>query len=158
MTEIALHNRYQEVVAYATVDDCDFWLIKFFSWHRANGYARAKINGKNIYMHQLIKPCKEGFEVDHKNGNKLDNTRSNLRVVTKRQQRQNLGCYRTKGRTSRYRGVSWDKRYGKWRAQVKVDGKKIYLGRFLDEEEAARIVSEYRQTVFTHTNEDRKQG
>jgi len=83
-------------------------------------------------MHRSLLPGVA--EVDHRNGNGLDNRRANLRDSEGKNQR-NVG---SRGGTSLYKGVSWDKDTGKWRAQIKVDGRKIYLGLHVDELDAAR--------------------
>lgn len=84
-------------------------------------------------------------QADHKNHDTLDNRRENLRIVTRRQNSQNTrSCINS---SSKYKGVSWYKRYRKWRAQIHhpcfgVDpsgqGKQKYLGSFNSEIEAAR--------------------
>jgi hypothetical protein len=83
---IPLRNRRKELVAVAIVSDCDRDLARL-RWHLDGGkYARHTYSADDhVYLHQAIMPCGEGFEVDHINGNKLDNRRSNLRVVTKSQ-------------------------------------------------------------------------
>lgn len=74
--------------------------------------------------------------VDHINGDGLDNRRANLRAVTATQNNWNRR-FRKTGR-SKYTGVSWDKRRDKWRADIYENYRKIYLGHFDNEEEAAR--------------------
>ena len=75
---------------------------------------------------------KKGFEIDHINGNGLDNRKSNLRFVTPRQNLQNM---HTK-RYSKYPGVTWHKINHRWMAQIKINGRPIYLGYFNNEYEA----------------------
>ncbi len=83
----------------------------------------------------------DGRQVDHINRNRLDNTRGNLRVVTAAQNAQNMP---SRGR-SRYRGVSFDTQHGLWRAQGQVAGRRVRLGRFATELEAARVAQEWRR-------------
>jgi hypothetical protein len=81
-------------------------------------------------MHGLI----AAFTVtDHRDGNRLNNQRSNLRACTHSQN----GCNRAKLRAtaSQYKGVRLLE--GKWAAEIRLDGKRAYLGRFLTEEDAA---------------------
>lgn len=78
-------------------------------------------------MHRKIVKAPVGKVVDHINGNKLDNRRSNLRIVdqTKNQaNRQHLN----RNNKSGFRGVSWSKAAEKWESCVMYLGKKIYLG------------------------------
>lgn len=78
--------------------------------------------------------------IDHKNGNGLDNRRSNLRFCTNAQNQHNQrkwGSRSGKPLSSRYKGVSWHRR-GHWRAKIQAQGKRRYLGQFQSEEAAAR--------------------
>jgi len=84
-------------------------------------------------MHRLIMGNPQGMEVDHINGNGLDNRRCNLRVVTTSQNQANQHARR--GRSS-FKGVF--KQRSRWRARIHVQQKGINLGSFLTEEEAAR--------------------
>ena len=96
-------------------------------------YAKTKTRraGGNLYMHSLI----TGFaEVDHWDGDGLNNRRSNLREVT---HAQNMGNARKQyGCSSQYKGVYWGGK--KWQAQIGVNHGTRYLGRFVNEEDAAR--------------------
>jgi hypothetical protein len=144
--EIPLYGKYARG-RIALVDEEDFELASRYRWYvqevrpgegRAPlAYAKARTKTGNIYMHKLI----TGFaEVDHQDGNGLNNRRSNLRDVT---HAQNMGNARKQhGTTSRFKGVYWSQRkgsaQGRWQAQIGVNHGTRYLGRFDDEEEAAR--------------------
>lgn len=85
-------------------------------------------------MHQEILP---GYpKVDHKNGDGLDNQRSNLRPTTLSQNRAN--SRKTPGCSSQFKGVSWHTKSQKWMAGIKVAQKSFNLGLYHIEEEAAR--------------------
>lgn len=126
----------------AIIDDEDFVLIGHYKWSfSSSGYACRDqyINGKpkRLYMHRVIMGNHlNGYEVDHINGNPLDNRRRNLRLVT---HKQNLANQKKQNRklSSIYKGVYFDKATGKWRGQVGYMGKKYALGRFYTEQEAA---------------------
>ena len=89
-----------------------------------------------LYIHRLIMDAPKGMDVDHINGNPLDNRKSNLRICTHAENQRNKGAY--KNNTSGYKGVSWYKRDKKWIAGIKHNNKGIYIGLFEDKEEAAR--------------------
>jgi hypothetical protein len=94
-------------------------------------------------MHRFVLGLRKGDprKVDHKNRNRLDNRRENLRVVTSAENAQNLE--RNYGR-SRHRGVAWHKVTKKWRAVVRLDGRQHHLGYFDDEDEAGAVASAFR--------------
>lgn len=118
----------------------DGTLAKRASWHLNNGYAAAVIDGGTVYLHQLVLPAPPGYEVDHRDGNKLNNRRSNLRLVTRSQQMMNTRL-RTDNKSG-FRGVSWDEQTKKWRARLVFEGKTHNLGRFDTEMEAASVYAE----------------
>jgi hypothetical protein len=73
------------------------------------------------------------MEVDHINHNGLDNRRINLRIATARQNKQNTKIQ--KSNTSGYKGVTKDRT--KWRAMIRISGKRVHLGMFDDKRDAA---------------------
>lgn len=120
------------------IDKRDLPLYKSKKWFigvRESGikYLSTSINGIEIYFHKLITNVKEGLEVDHINGNGLDNRRQNIRTCTHSQNMMNKKIY--KNNRSGYKGVYRDK--GKWRVQLKRGGKRLYDGYFEDPKEAA---------------------
>lgn len=132
----------------AVVDDEDYENLSSFRWHYAGaGYAarrRLKAEGgydKILYMHRVILGQPDGLDVDHINGNKLDNRRENLRAVTHQQNMLNWNG-RSGSSTSKYRGVSWDKCRNLWKAQIQVKGVNAFIGRFTTEDEAALAYNE----------------
>lgn len=104
------------------------------------GYANGKRIRRHIYLHRFLLNAKEGQIVDHKNGNKLDNRRSNLRFVTAAQNTQNRGSEKFRGRHSNYKGVCRTSNTAKhqWRATITRDGIINHLGTFEKEIDAAR--------------------
>jgi hypothetical protein len=88
-------------------------------------------------MHREIMNPPPRLLVDHRNNNTLDNRRDNLRLATRRQNTCNRR--KTKSKTSsRFIGVYFDKRSGKWAAKIKFMNKVIWLGRFNSEIDAAK--------------------
>lgn len=127
----------------AMVDDEDFQFLLGFKWvahkERRRWYASTSVNGKCIKMHWLILPTVKPLMVDHIDSNGLNNQRLNLRQVTNSQncmnQRKQLN------RSSKYKGVTFDKATKKWFSQIQIDGNrysKKHLGRFVNEIDAAK--------------------
>jgi hypothetical protein len=120
----------------AYVDATDYEWLSQWTWHLYCGYAGRWEGRKTIFMHREIVQPGKGMVVDHKNRNKLDNTRENLRACTHQENMQNAG--KQNGATSRFRGVSWSKKDRKWLARICCDYKQYAIGYFTDEVEAAR--------------------
>jgi hypothetical protein len=129
----------------ALVDDEDFDFLNQWKWEYSHGYARRSkpINGQ-YSMHRVVVNPPKGVELDHIDGNKLNNQKSNLRFATRSENGFNRG--KNKSNTSGYKGVFWggddSKRVKKWKAQITVNRKVHYLGRFLTKEEASLAYKE----------------
>lgn len=95
------------------------------------------VNGRMVkrFLHRMIMNAPPGIQVDHINGDPLDNRRCNLRLCTHAENQCNQHVVR--GR-SQFKGVTWHKQNRKWRARIVHHGKDIHLGLFDDEVEAAR--------------------
>lgn len=121
------------------VDEADLPVLAPYAWYairrKRTWYAQTNSPAGLMLMHRLLVGV-EGVGVDHIDGNGLNNRRVNLRVAN---QTQNNANQRVRaGGSSRFKGVSWSEERSKWVAQIAVNGKRRNLGRFLDEEEAAR--------------------
>ena len=130
------------------IDDEDYELIKDYTWHvrshRYTFYATCRHRCKDgkyrtVNMHRVIKGLKhkDGNIVDHKNRNGLDNRKENLRVCTNFENARNARK-RKDGNTSKYKGVSFRKSHDKFLSRIQVDKKRIHLGYFKNEIEAAK--------------------
>jgi hypothetical protein len=126
------------------VDDQDYYWLSQFKWRAqcslGHWYAVRSVrrNGKLTaeMMHRIILglDSDDGRVVDHMNHDGLDNQRSNLRPCSHGQNEQNRGR-KTTG-TSRALGVYWDSNHKKWRAQVSVNKKRVYIKDFTCEDDA----------------------
>lgn len=119
---------------FALVDDEDFDDLAPHKWfYGCDGYAARNSTGTwprrhTIMMHRVITDAPKGLQVDHINGNKIDNRRRNLRIVTSAQNRYNSNASKgVVGRTSRYKGVSWNPNSRKWSARICENGKDVNL-------------------------------
>lgn len=114
------------------VSNEDFDRVRRICWRFiGKGYVWNETYG---YVHRFILNYTGSKDIDHKNNDKLDNTRDNLRVATKSQNLANKGSH--KGSSSKYTGVSLYKKDNKWHACITINRKTIHLGTFVDEKEA----------------------
>lgn len=130
----------------ALIDAADELLVANHGWcsHKRGGaekneerrYVHAKINGVNVSLHRFLMNPPSHLEVDHIDGDGLNNCRSNLRVVTHRENMANQGK-RFGEFSSRFVGVHWHAQRRKWNAMIRREGKRIHLGLFTNEEDAA---------------------
>jgi hypothetical protein len=133
----------------ALVDDEDFEYLNQWKWCAVSSKTRntfyalrtinvSSVNDKcrQIRMHREIMKTSKGLEVDHIDGDGLNNQKYNLRNCSRLQNVLNQKIQKV-SKTSRYRGVLWNGRR-KWRVQIQYKGKVHYLGYFNIEEEAAR--------------------
>jgi hypothetical protein len=134
---------------WAILDPQDFYSFGNFKWSLGgNGkkyYAVRSAKNENgeikiVRLHRQIIEAPDGFLVDHRNGNGLDNRRTNLRVATQSQNMQNRR--KRKNTTSKFIGVSFDKEHSKWDARIYHQRKQVFLGRFVNEIEAAKAFDE----------------
>lgn len=120
------------------VDDADYEALATRHWCFAtNGYVVSRIGGGMIYLHRFLLNASPEHEVDHIDGNKLNNQRSNLRLVTRQQNARNVASHG--GSSSLFKGVAWCKQTQRWRAHITVNGMFKHLGRFDTEHEAAHV-------------------
>lgn len=134
------------------IDDEDYELASLHKWYAHKGcntfYARTNVykEGKRTItsLHQLIMGTFPGKNVDHINGDGLDNRKENLRVCTTQENSRN--SHYVKG-SSVYKGISFNKKRQKWQASIKFNGTNKFLGYFAEEIMAAqaydRAASEY---------------
>lgn len=130
----------------AIIDAADWERVSRYRWHampqdkrlfRAAANVANVVGRRKVLLHRFILSAPRDLEVDHVNGDPLDNRRCNLRLATAQENARNQG--KTHGR-SRYKGVSFrmDLRSRPWVAKLKVSGRTVHLGYFATEEEAAR--------------------
>lgn len=160
MRRIPLRGRGGGIRAYALVDDEDYERVAAHRWSlQGTGYAHRKVGPKGaqtaILLHRFILGLEkgDGLHTDHRNGDRLDCQRANLRIVTNAQNHQN----RTVGKANRsgHLGVSWfplARTPGRWRAAVVLDGKQHHLGLFDDVDDAAQAVADFRAEHMTHSD------
>src|SRR6185437_1781145 len=134
----------------AIVDAADFDYLNQWKWHAdpaMGGKWRAARtermpNGKRrkVYMHKALLLVDPGVDVDHRDGDGLNNRRSNLRAATRQQNAFNSG--RQHDNTSGHVGVSWHRLNNGWQAYIYVNRKRIHLGHFKNKADAVRAREE----------------
>ena len=140
---IILRNRKQEIVGETIIDRKNYNKIIKHKWHKTtNGYAQTNINGKSVFMHSLVLKRRGGFQLDHKNRNKLDNTEKNLRYATHQQNVFNRDVV----------GVRFRKDCNKWEARITINGKYKHIGLFKEKDAAIshrkRLAKKYHKKFF----------
>ena len=128
----------------AQVDSSDYAQVTKYRWYLdIRGYSYKKgLNKNRLFMHQFImgaypdgKP-----EIDHIDGNKLNNRRGNLRFCTRAENSNNRRKY--KNNTSGYKGISWNKQAKKWQCRLCFNSKAHYIGLYSDIKEAIIAVKQ----------------
>lgn len=142
------------------VSDEDFEYLNQWKWCVSHyGYAVRSCrrpNGKKgiLWMHRALmermlnEPIPDGYQVDHIDSNSLNNQRGNLRLATKSQNQMNRQNKKRAGNTSRFKGVCYARRERVWRAETKLKGKRINIGSFDSEEDAARAYDAVARELF----------
>jgi hypothetical protein len=122
--------------ATCSVDDEDFPLLSRHTWYQNNsGYATTEINRNRILMHRLVfGPVRGKYLVDHKDQNKLNNQKTNLRIASK--QENSINCKHRKNSKTGYRGVR--ELNGRYQAYTTYNGKQVSFGVYDTAELAAR--------------------
>lgn len=140
----------------------DYDKIKGYYWATRKGYLYAKnrtvencklkIDQQTIKMHRLVMGCYDDVEaygsmdVDHRNHNKFDNRKSNLRICTRQENNRNRGV--SNHNTSGVIGVSWYESEHKWGAYITIDNKHISLGRYDNFDDAVKARKEAEEKYF----------
>ena len=139
----------------ALVSDRDYAYLMRWQWRRNTGRGNYAVrdaprpNRALIFMHKVVAARKQPpivGQVDHRNQNKLDNQRSNLRAATSSQNKANEGLRSTN--KSGYRGVCWDRRDKTWRACIVVNCRQISLGYYQDKKVAAKAYNQAARKYF----------
>lgn len=143
---------------YAMVDDNDFERLNMHKWRlHPQGYACTSIwlkgtgKGTVAVMHRMVLVPQDGMDIDHKDQNKINNQRQNLRIVTRSQNMSNVRKIKDDTAHSQYKGVSRLKRFNlkkQWLAYIRLDYKTYYFGYYEDEREAAHVYNQVAEQLF----------
>jgi hypothetical protein len=132
---------------YAKVDSADYYRLKKYEWVAQKigrrCYARRYMAGGKesrgtiVYLHQEIIDVPKGMVIDHINHDGMDDRSANLRAATLAQNMRNRKKI-SRSCSSKYKGIHWFKRYRKWSASIRYENKRIFLGYFENEIDAAK--------------------
>lgn len=129
----------------------DYDKIKDYCWRKyKNKYIETRFDNKIIFMHRLIMNFPEDMEIDHKYQRTWDNRKSELRIVNRPQNAMNRD--KPNNNTSGVKGVHWDSINNQWVAQIGINNKRIYLGRYDNFDEAVKIRQEAEEKYFGEYN------
>jgi len=131
----------------ALVDERDFKMFGRVRWYAVRRKHYVYVRSRLGLLHRVIMNAPAGLDVDHVNGNGLDNRRSNLRLAT-RQQNLHNSRKPTSGKSSTFKGVSWDESKRRWRARLRTGGRQVFLGLFDRERDAARAYNRAAREAF----------
>lgn len=137
---------YRKGEAYEVLIDAeDVDRVKDRTWSLSHGYC-VSVRPTQIMLHRCIMNAPKNMVVDHINGNKLDNRKSNLRICTHRQNSYNTKLERNtkSGRV----GVNWYERDEKWTVFIYIEGKQTYLGLYDNLDEAIKVREEAEAKYF----------
>lgn len=130
----------------AMFDRADRDLLADRQWYidRPGSYLYARSASPREFMHHVLLPKRKGFVTDHRDGNGLNNCRSNLRYATYQQNRANS----KPKKDNPFKGIYWMRRDDLWVATIVYDGKCHHLGRFPTPVLAALAYDEAAKRVF----------
>lgn len=135
------------------LDDEDFERVNSIKWYvnvnRNNEVYNRSCKTIHNYLSRFILNCLDkSFDIDHKNLNKLDNRKCNLRIATRSKNCMNKALQSNS--TSGYKGVSFDRKVNKYRSYIKLNGKLLHTGFFVNPIDAAIA---YNKAAIKHFGE-----
>lgn len=151
--EVVLQNKH-----VLLIDEIDLDLLSSYHWFTFcprkgyTYYVRSDTKCNVLLLHRLIlermlgRTLSRNERVDHINRNGLDNRRSNLRLATHSQNMINRKLQANN--SSGYRGVYWHTRDKKWISQIRVNNKSVYLGCFLEIQDAVSAYQDAAKKYF----------
>jgi hypothetical protein len=134
------------------VDSDDYDRLSIYEWSMLDGYAVRKINNNNgliIRIHREIMGLEDGdiLQVDHKNLNRLDNRKDNLRISNKSQNMSNRDKFKRDDITSKFKGVRVIKSKGYYQVRISKDHKTYTIGHFTNEIASANAYNHYAKII-----------
>jgi hypothetical protein len=148
--EIILLNRNKQESGRAIIDLEDIEKCKIHRWYISKmksgiQYASSSFHKKHLILHSFLKENNDkNFEIDHINGNGLDNRKNNLRIVTHKENMNNKKKYKIyKSSYSQILGIHYNKKRNIWKIDIRINGKRIKKSPF----ETLKEASEYLEFI-----------
>jgi hypothetical protein len=158
-TDIEISDRFNKSAEWK----CNAWNAKFAGKEAftsiANTYKSGTIDRKHFKAHRILFKMYHGYdpdEVDHKDGNPLNNEIANLRSVSRLENMKNVAMQHDN--TSGVTGVCWDKSRSKWSARIECNKIIYYLGRYDSFEEACEIRWAAEKHLHFHENHAKRKS
>lgn len=153
MNSLVLKHCYKDTDVQILIDKKDYELIKNYRLNvvkQKNNKLRVIVWHKKKmigYLHRIVlNVTNPKIQVDHIDGNPLNNTRKNLRLVNNSKNAQNRNAQ--KNNTTGFKGVRFHKQANKYTAQIGFKGKQLYLGCFEDPKDAAKAYNKKAKELF----------
>jgi hypothetical protein len=152
-----MQEEYRKIKGYESYSVSNFGNVRnektclILKQHLHNGYYRVGVQGKKHFIHRLIaeyfipNPNNKPY-VDHIDNNRSNNRIDNLRWVTTSENNYNMSIKKTN--KSGVKGVYWEKKRNKWRADIKKNGVHFTIGRYVNKEDAIKARQLKAQELF----------
>ena len=135
--EMILYNRKCKEIARTIFDIDDLEKVNKYKWCLHSGYAFTNIKGRLIGMHRIIMGDRN-LIIDHKNINRLDNRKDNLRFVSHQVNSLNNNAI----------GVSRVGNSKSWRAYIAINNKQIHIGCFRNKDDAIKARNKFKEEIM----------
>jgi hypothetical protein len=121
----------------AIIDVEDIERVMEYKWYDSKGYAMTSVKKAKVPLHRFLMNITDPKIIyDHKDRKPLNNRKSNLRIANKKENNRNRSI--TDKNTSGFVGVNWNKNRQKWRARLKIEGKEVSLGYYINFDDAVK--------------------
>lgn len=152
--KIYLYDKYGNKKGETIIDLEDIEKCKLHKWHKKEGfrgkeYVFTRINRIPVRLHRfLLNYYEKEYEIDHIDGNGLNNKKENLRIVYHQENCRNQNKLLSNNKSG-YTGVHWHTQNYNWTANIKINGKHIHLGSFENIEDAVAARKRGEEKYFT---------
>jgi hypothetical protein len=141
---MSLTIQWKEHEVIIDEEDKDLFFSRSWGIHKKSNtcYLRYRHSGKklSLFFHRELMKASLNYQIDHINGNGLDNRKSNLRICAFSDNMKNNHGH--KKRYSKFKGAFYRPKLDKWVSMITKDRKQYYLGLFKTEQEAAKAYNE----------------